>query len=82
MSKYVAKPKDKLGSRKGTTASKVNSVMSGKWMTVEEITKRTKLSRYKVARRLYRGREIGLYDYEKIIRFKIKRKHDHKNNKS
>lgn len=74
MSKYKAKKRDDLGSRAGTIAAAVNKVMSTKWQTVEEIQKKTKRSASSVRRRLYHAASIGLYDYERIIRFKLKRK--------
>lgn len=74
MSKYTAKKRDNFGARNGTVASKVNAVMSGKWQNVEDIIKKAKAPARSVRRRLYNGAEKGIYEYERIIRFKLKRK--------
>lgn len=75
MSKYTPKPKDGHGSRKGTVAAKVNAVMSTRWQTIEDIQQKVKgATAQQVKMRLHIGRYKGLYDYERIIRFKLKRK--------
>lgn len=71
MSKYKAKKRDGLGARKGTVASAVNAVITGKWQTVEDIQKKARKPMASVRRRLYHGVEKGLYQYERIIRFKL-----------
>lgn len=74
MSKYKAKKRDDRGARIGTVAAKVNAVMSPKWQTVEDIISKTKAPARSVRRRLYDGATKGIYEYERIIRFKLKRK--------
>jgi hypothetical protein len=73
-SKYKPKPHDSLGSREGTFAAKVNKVMTTSWQTVEEIQRKAgSIPSKSVRRRLYHGVQIGKYDYERTIRFKIKK---------
>jgi hypothetical protein len=75
MSKYKSKPIDGQGSRKGTVAAKVNSAMSTKWQTIEQITKKVRgATAQQVKMRLHIGRYKGIYDYERTIKFKLKRK--------
>lgn len=74
MSKYRPKPRDQHGARKGTMAAAVNRIISGRWQSIEDIQRRIKAPKKAVARRLYHGVEKGLYEYEKVIRFKLKRK--------
>lgn len=73
-SNYRAKKRDALGSRTGTVAAKVNKVMTTKWQTLGEIQEKVRAGKRSVARRLYNGVEKGIYEYERIIRFKLKRK--------
>lgn len=73
-SRYKAKKRDDLGSRKGTIAAAVNRVMTPEWQTIEKIQKKTGRKMASVRRRLHHGVEKGLYVYERIIRFKLKRK--------
>lgn len=72
MSKYKPKAKDGLGARKGTTVAKINRVLSRKWQTVDEIARKTRTPRKIVAQRLYYGVSRGIYEHQKIIRFKLK----------
>lgn len=74
MKKYKAKQRDELGSRVGTTAARVNKAMSKKWQNVETIISKTRLPKRAVVRRLHHGVELGIYEYERIIRFKLKRR--------
>jgi len=71
MSKYQKIPEDRQGFRKGTKAARVNKAMSTQWQTLDEIQKGCKLPRYTVGLRLYRGVKRGIYQYEKLIVFKI-----------
>lgn len=75
MSKYQPRPRDEHGSRKGTVAAKVNAVMATKWQTIEEITGKVRgATAQQVKMRLHIGRYKEIYDYERIIKFKLKRK--------
>jgi len=73
-SKYKAKARDDYGSRKGTIAARVNRAVSVRWQTAEEIAKNAGVPEKSARRRLYHGVEKGIYDHEKIIRFKFKRR--------
>lgn len=73
MSKYKPKPRDGLGAHLGTIAASVNQVMSKKWQTVEQIQKQAGHPMKSIKRRLYHGTQTGLYDYERAIRFKLKK---------
>ena len=74
MSKYKSKPKDAYGARQGTIAAKVNRAMEDrKWKTVDQVAQAAKINRAVVHRRLQHGRLIGVYDYERVIRFKLKK---------
>lgn len=72
-SKYKAKQRDGLGSRSGTIAAAVNRVMKNSWQSIETIQKKSGRKMSSVRRRLHHGVEKGLYEYERIIRFKLKR---------
>jgi hypothetical protein len=74
MSSYKAKPKDGHGLRKGTKAARVAAAVTSKWQTVEEIAKKAHLKRADVLVKLHAGRNNGLYEYERIIKFKLKKK--------
>jgi hypothetical protein len=75
MSKYNSKPRDRQGSRKGTVAAKVNAVMRPTWQSIEQITRKVRgATAQQVKMRLHIGHYKGIYEYERIIRFKLKRK--------
>lgn len=76
MSKYRPKKRDKHGVLADSVYGKVNGVMSKSWQDADKIcakaAKKHKLTRAQVFARLHRGRRRGLYEYERIIRFRLK----------
>lgn len=72
--KYKCKPRDRHGSIAGSIAGKVNAAMnSNKWMSVDEIAKKAGIKRSSVQRRLQDGRIKGIYEYKRIIEFRLKK---------
>jgi hypothetical protein len=77
MSKYQTKPRDGFGSLIGSTFAKINAAMvPGRWMSVDAIAKKTGLPKATVANSLHRGRyrKKRIYEYERLIRFKLIKK--------
>lgn len=72
--KYKPKPKDENGVRKGTKAAKVARAVTDKWQTVEAIAKKCRLKRDEVLVKLHAGKMNGLYEYERTIQFRKKKK--------
>ena len=64
----------KQARRRGAVIAAIDRILTGRWQTMEEIQRKIKAPKKVVARKLYYGVEKGLYEYEKIIRFKLKRK--------
>jgi hypothetical protein len=74
MSTYKPKKRDGLGAMDGSIAAKVNEAMTGKWQSVEVIQKKVGMPMRSVRRRLYQGVYTGLYEYERVIQFKLKKR--------
>lgn len=77
MNKTNKKPsheRDKFGSRAGSISSRVNSVVSTKWKTDEEIAKEAGLELRQARARLYHAAENGVFERERVIRYRIKPK--------
>lgn len=72
--KYQKKQRDRFGSRPWSLASKVNRVVAldGVWHTDREIAKKLKLSLAQVQRRLSVGTRKGIYERERVVRYRIK----------
>jgi hypothetical protein len=67
-----ARQRDKLGSRLGTIANKVNLVISRKWKTDEEIAQEAGLALRRARARLYSGASNGLYERHRVIRYRLR----------
>jgi len=65
--------RDRLGSRIGSIASRVNKVIAPHWKTDQEIAEAAGLDLRQARARLYHGAVSGLYERSRVIRYRLRR---------